>query len=105
MRHVIFIYFLRTSSVGWRGAARLDILFSFPCSADHERDWPPCKVPGSFFRDGNQYAEYEEEQQNPLWIGHIEDIDDIEGGFRAHVELLLGLGFYRLASFLRFLLS
>ena len=19
-------------------------LFSFPCSADHERDWPPCKV-------------------------------------------------------------
>ena len=25
------------------------LLFSFPCSADHERDWPPCKVPGSFF--------------------------------------------------------
>ena len=25
-------------------AARLFILFSFPCSADHERDWPPCKV-------------------------------------------------------------
>ena len=26
----------------------------FPCSADHERDWPPCnKV---VFRDGNQYA-------------------------------------------------
>ena len=20
------------------------LLFSFPCSADHERDWPPCKV-------------------------------------------------------------
>ena len=19
-------------------------LFFFPCSADHERDWPPCKV-------------------------------------------------------------
>ena len=19
------------------------LLFSFPCSADHERDWPPCK--------------------------------------------------------------
>ncbi|CAN0266126.1 unnamed protein product, partial [Ascophyllum nodosum] len=30
-------------------AARLFLLFSFPCSADHERDWPPCKVPGSFF--------------------------------------------------------
>ena len=20
------------------------LLFSFPCSTDHERDWPPCKV-------------------------------------------------------------
>ena len=27
--------------------------FFFPCSADHERDWPPCKV---FFRVGNQNA-------------------------------------------------
>ena len=25
-------------------AARLFLLFSFPCSADHERDWPPCEV-------------------------------------------------------------
>ena len=25
-------------------AARFFLLFSFPCSADHERDWPPCKV-------------------------------------------------------------
>ena len=25
-------------------AARLFLLFSFPSSADHERDWPPCKV-------------------------------------------------------------
>ena len=24
------------------GAARL--FFFFPCPADHERDWPPCKV-------------------------------------------------------------
>ena len=30
----------------WGGGyvARLFLLFSFPCSADHERDWPPCKV-------------------------------------------------------------
>ena len=34
--------------------------FSFPCSADHERDWPPCKV---VFRVGNQYAECEKQQQ------------------------------------------
>ena len=42
-------------------AARL-ILFSFPCSADHERDWPPCKV---VFRVGNQYAECEKQQLLP----------------------------------------
>ena len=37
-----FIYFLRTSSGGRGGgyAARLFLLFSFPCSVDHERDWP-----------------------------------------------------------------
>ena len=29
---------------GRGGAARLSRVFSFPCSADHERDWPPCKV-------------------------------------------------------------
>ena len=43
------IIFLRTSSalggggVGG-GAARRFFLSFFPCSADHERDWPPCKV-------------------------------------------------------------
>ena len=25
-------------------ATILFLLFSFPCSADHERDWQPCKV-------------------------------------------------------------
>ena len=37
---------LTDRSHGWGGgyAARLFLLFSFPCSADHERDWPPCKV-------------------------------------------------------------
>ena len=42
-----FFFFLRTSSARARGgggdAARL-FFFFFPCSADHERDWPPCKV-------------------------------------------------------------
>ena len=28
---------------GGVGAARL-FFVCFPCSADHERDWPPCKV-------------------------------------------------------------
>ena len=40
--------------------------FFFPCSADHERDWPPCKV--VFFRVGNQYAEYETQQLNDVQI-------------------------------------
>ena len=34
-----------------------------PCSADHERDWPPCEVVFCFFRVGNQYAECEKQQQ------------------------------------------
>ena len=46
----LFIYFLRiiniliTSSVGGTGDVLPDFLFLlyFPCSADHERDWPPC---------------------------------------------------------------
>ena len=30
---------------GGGGSALPDFFFSFfPCSADHERDWPPCKV-------------------------------------------------------------
>ena len=29
---------------GGRGAARLFILLYFPCSEDHEQDWPPCSV-------------------------------------------------------------
>ena len=41
------IRYIKTSSVGGGGgecAARLFILFFFPCSADHERGRPPCKV-------------------------------------------------------------
>ena len=42
------IYFSPNKQRGGVGgggyAVRLFLLFSFPCSADHERDWPPCKV-------------------------------------------------------------
>ena len=37
--------FLRTSSVGGGGGGvrcQTFLLLIFPCSADHERDWPPC---------------------------------------------------------------
>ena len=44
VRHVIFIYFLRKSSVGGGEEVRCLLLFSLPCSADHERDSPLCKV-------------------------------------------------------------
>ena len=63
MRRVILFIFSERAVWGVGGggyAARLFILFSFPCSADHERDWPPCKV---VFRVGNQYAECEKQQQ------------------------------------------
>ena len=42
----------------------VSVLF-FSCSADHERDWPPCKV--VFFRVGNQCAECKKLQQQQLW--------------------------------------
>ena len=45
MRHVIFMFFSPNEQRGGGGgAARLSPVFSFPCSADDERDWPPCKV-------------------------------------------------------------
>ena len=47
MRHMIFILFPPNEQrEGGGGGALPDFLFlfSFPCSADHERDWPPRKV-------------------------------------------------------------
>ena len=41
MRRVIFILFSPNEQ---RGGGALPDFFSSPCSADHERDWPPCKV-------------------------------------------------------------
>ena len=43
---LFFYFFLRTSSARGGGGVRCETFsFSFfPCSADHERDWPPCKV-------------------------------------------------------------
>ena len=61
-RDFLFSFFLRRSSVGGGGGTLPDffLLFSFPCSADYERDWPPCKI---VFRVGNQYVECEKQQQ------------------------------------------
>ena len=46
-----FFYFIifspneQRAGGGGGGGALPDFFFSFfPCSADHERDWPPCKV-------------------------------------------------------------
>ena len=43
---ILFIYFFseRAARGGGGGAARLFLFLFSPCSADHERDWPPCKV-------------------------------------------------------------
>ena len=45
----IFIFSERAARAGGGegGGGRCQTFFSFfffPCSADHERDWPPCKV-------------------------------------------------------------
>ena len=58
-RHVdvsrdFYFVFVRTSSVGG-GGGRFSLFFYFSCLADHERDWPVCKV---VFRVANQYVEY-----------------------------------------------
>ena len=45
---MFFFFFLRTSSArgggGGGGGCQTFSSSFFPCSADHERDWPPCKV-------------------------------------------------------------
>ena len=65
MRRVIFYFSPNEQCGGWGAgyAARLLLLFSFPCSADHERDWPPY-----FFRVGNQFAECEKKQHYYLHV-------------------------------------
>ena len=44
----VFVFFAeraaRGGGVGGGGGAARLFLFFFPCSSDHERDWPPCKV-------------------------------------------------------------
>ena len=54
MRRVIFYFFYFFSERAARGGGGGEgggtlpdfffFFFFFPCSADHERDWPPCKV-------------------------------------------------------------
>ena len=40
----IFIFSERAAWGGGGCAARLSLFSFFPCSADRERDWPPCKA-------------------------------------------------------------
>ena len=84
MRRVILFIFSKRAvwGVGGGYAARLFILFSFPCSADHERDGHRVKC---FFRVGNQqYAECEKQhfQVNNgvlYFLDYVEDIYIIMG--------------------------
>ena len=42
-----FLFSLNEQREGWGEGALPDFFFFFffpPCSVDHERDWPPCKV-------------------------------------------------------------
>ena len=40
----IFLFSPNEQRAGGGGGALPDFFFFPPCSADHERDWPPCKV-------------------------------------------------------------
>ena len=41
-----FFFFSERAARGMGGGGRCQIFYFyfFPCSADHERDWPPCKI-------------------------------------------------------------
>ena len=56
------ILFINSTGSAGGGGVLPDFLFSFSfsCSADKERDWPPYCIKYCF-RVGNQYAEYEEQ--------------------------------------------
>ena len=44
---VLFLFFYERAEReggGGRGRCQTFSFLFFPCSADHERDWPPCKV-------------------------------------------------------------
>ena len=59
-----FFSFSERAARGGGGRGGRCQTFFFSCSADHERDWPSCKV--VFFRAGNQCAECEKQQQQFL---------------------------------------
>ena len=63
----LFFFSERAARAGGGGGALPDFFFFFfPCSADHERDWPPCKVL-VVFRVGSQCAECEKQQQSSFF--------------------------------------
>ena len=44
---LLFIFFSERAARGGGGGGwrcQTFLFYFFPCSADHERDWPPCKV-------------------------------------------------------------
>ena len=43
-RDFLFYFIFSPNEQRAGGGALPDFSFFFPCSADHERDWPPCKV-------------------------------------------------------------
>ena len=54
---------------GGEGCAARLFFFFFPCSADHERDWPPCKV--VFFGLATNALNVRNNNNNCFWIMKI----------------------------------
>ena len=55
----LFLFHLLRTPAWGLGGGGLPEFSSFPCSADRERDWPPCIV---VFGVSNQYAEKQGEE-------------------------------------------
>ena len=66
---VIMVYYILSGLLMFFWCPCMAINVSVYCSADHERDWPPCKV--VFFRVGNQCAECEKQQQQQQYNGGL----------------------------------
>ena len=69
-----YFYFLRTSSVGGRGVrcqTFSHVQYSFPCSADHERDWPPCKVVFSGWQPIPECEKQQQQQQQLVYSSSL----------------------------------
>ena len=70
-RDFLFLFFIfseRAARTGGGGGRCQTVLF-FPCSAEHERDWPPCQV--VFFGLANNALNVRNNNNNNFQHAHL----------------------------------